>query len=105
MHMSDWTKGRLFGALKAAGMASVVGCALVLGAGPAWADPDPVPGDPGVVAPPADPPPAPANAAPFGPPRINPANGATVGVGQPIIIDFPGRVDDAGAAEGAIKVS
>lgn len=43
--------------------------------------------------------------APFGPPKILPANGSTVGVGQPIIINFPGRVDDAGAAEGAVHVS
>ncbi|MCV7097833.1 L,D-transpeptidase [Mycobacterium kubicae] len=102
--MSDRRRGSLFGALKAAGIASVLGLALVLTAGPALADPDPVPGDP--AAPPAaDNPPPFVGAAPFGPPRINPANGATVGVGQPIIIDFPGRVDDAGAAEGAIRVT
>ena len=43
--------------------------------------------------------------APFGPPRFAPANGATVGVAQPIIINFPGLVDDAGATESAIHVS
>ncbi|HWS91273.1 MAG TPA: L,D-transpeptidase [Mycobacterium sp.] len=43
--------------------------------------------------------------APFGPPRFVPANGSTVGVAQPIIINFPGRVDDAGATESAIHVS
>jgi lipoprotein-anchoring transpeptidase ErfK/SrfK len=137
MHMS---KG-LFAALKAAGVASMFGV-LVLSAGPALADPDPAPGDPGVVAPPgppappaapdplaAPPPPfappplpfpgaAPAAAGPaagqnptaftgtppFGPPAIVPKNGSTVGVGQPIIINFPGRVDDAGAAIDAVHV-
>ncbi len=44
----------LFAALKAAGVASMFGV-LVLGAGPALADPDPAPGDPGVVAPPGPP--------------------------------------------------
>src|SRR5207249_985599 len=43
--------------------------------------------------------------APFGPPRLAPANGSTVGVAQPIIINFPGPVDDSGAAEGAVHVS
>jgi lipoprotein-anchoring transpeptidase ErfK/SrfK len=43
--------------------------------------------------------------APFGPPRFVPANGATVGVAQPIIINFPGRVDDAGGTIGAVHVS
>src|SRR5947209_1003393 len=102
--MSGWTRGSISGALKAVGIASVFGWVLVLGASPALADPDPAPGDPGVVAPPGDaPPPAPfTGTAPFGPPKINPANGATVGVAQPIIIDLPGRVDDAGAAESAV---
>ena len=48
--MSSWTRGSLFAALNAAGFAAL----LVLGAGPALADPDPAPGDPGVVAAPAD---------------------------------------------------
>jgi lipoprotein-anchoring transpeptidase ErfK/SrfK len=43
--------------------------------------------------------------APFGPPTFVPKNGSTVGVGQPIIINFPGRVDDAGAAIDAVHVS
>jgi lipoprotein-anchoring transpeptidase ErfK/SrfK len=43
--------------------------------------------------------------APFGPPRITPVNGATVGVGQPVIVNFPARVDDAGAAQNAVHVS
>jgi len=139
--MSGWTRGSLFAALKAAGVASMLGWVLVLSAGPALADPDPAPGDPGVVAPPADapapppvaaPPPLPVPAppvpeqpavpvvagpdagqdptpstgtVPFGPPRFVPANGATVGVAQPIIINFPGRVDDADATESAIHVS
>ncbi|SPM29444.1 L,D-transpeptidase [Mycobacterium terramassiliense] len=42
---------------------------------------------------------------PFGPPSFVPKNGSTVGVGQPIIINFPGRVDDAGAAIDAVHVS
>ncbi len=46
-----WTRGRLFAALNAAGVVA----ALVLGTGPALADPGQAPGDPGVVAP-ADPP-------------------------------------------------
>ncbi len=50
--MSGWTRGSLFAALKAAGVASILGWVLVLSAGPALADP--APGDPGVVAPPAD---------------------------------------------------
>src|SRR5271155_1933031 len=116
MYMSGWTTGSLFAALKAAGVASILGWALVLSAGPALADPDPAPGDPGVVAPPAGPPAPPplaapvvtgpgagqtptpfTGAAPFGPPRLVPANGATVGMAQPIIINFPGLVDDSGA--------
>jgi lipoprotein-anchoring transpeptidase ErfK/SrfK len=149
--MSAWTRARtkrgLSAALKAAGVASVFGWVLVLGASPALADPDPVPGDPGVVAPPADPPapppvaappqplpfppgpespPAPGlppavpaytgpadgqnptpftGTAPFGPPSFVPKNGSTVGVAQPIIINFPGHVEDAGAAEAAVHVS
>ncbi len=145
--MSGWTKGSLSAALKAAGLASmsgVLGLALVLSAGPALADPDPAPGDPGVVAAPPGPPlpppdpaaaqPAPNPLAPpplpfpvaqpvlagpadgqdptpftgtppFGTPRFLPVNGSTVGVGQPIIINFPGRVDDAGAAQSAVHVS
>ncbi len=43
--------------------------------------------------------------APFGPPKVAPVNNSTVGVGQPIIIDFPGLVDNSVAAENAIHVS
>lgn len=103
--MSDWTRGRLFAALKTAGIASILGAALVLGMGPAQADP--APGDPGVGAGPGagqDPTPF-IGAAPFGPPKISPVNGTTVGVAQPIIIDFPGLVDNAGAAENAVHIS
>src|ERR1700722_14457472 len=67
MYMSGWTRGSLFAALKAAGVASILGWVLVLSAGPALADPDPAPGDPGVVAPPAGPPaPPPVVAGPGG---------------------------------------
>ena len=51
--MSGWTSRSVFAALKAAGTASILSWAVVLGPGPALADPDPVPGDPGVAAPPA----------------------------------------------------
>jgi len=89
----------MFAALKATGLASTVALALVLGAVPALADPPP--DDPGAGQNPGPPPP------PQGPPppRIFPANGATVGVAQPIIINFPGLVDDAGAAEGAVHIT
>lgn len=133
--MSGWTRASLFAALNAAGVAAV----LVLGAGPVLADPDPVPGDPNVAAPPAPAPPpfelpglppappgdapppwAPPVAvpaadgqdptpftgtAPFGTPSFLPKTGSMVGVAQPIIINFPGRVDDAGAAQAAVHVS
>lgn len=146
---SAWTGKGFFAALKTAGLASIsgmLGLVLVLSAGPALADPDPGPDDPGVAAAPpgppapppapdplaAPPPPAPfvppplpfpgaspmaagpaagqdptpfMGTAPFGPPSLVPKNGSTVGVGQPIIINFPGRVDDAGAAINAVHVS
>src|SRR6202011_6118846 len=89
-YMSGWTRGSLFAALKTAGVASIFGWVLVLGAGPALADPPP--GDPGGPGPGQDPAPF-TGVAPFGPPRLVPANGATVGVAQPIIINFPGLVD------------
>jgi lipoprotein-anchoring transpeptidase ErfK/SrfK len=56
MHMPGWTRGSLFAALNAAGLASVLGWVLVLSAGTALADPDQPPGDPGVIAAPPDPP-------------------------------------------------
>jgi lipoprotein-anchoring transpeptidase ErfK/SrfK len=137
MHMSSWTRESLFAALNAAGFAAL----LVLGTGPALADPDPAPGGPGVVAAPADPPappplvlppppadplaPAPGPVAlpvaagpaagqdptpftgtpPFGAPTFNPLNGSMVGVAKPIIINFPGPVADAGAAESGVHIS
>jgi lipoprotein-anchoring transpeptidase ErfK/SrfK len=141
MHMSGWTRASLFAALNAAGAAAV----LVLGTGPALADPEPVPADPNVVAaPPAPapppfelpplpglPPPPPGDpqapppwapqvampaadgqdptpftgTAPFGTPSFVPKTGSMVGVAQPIIINFPGRVDDSGAAQAAVHVS
>lgn len=144
--MSGWTRGRPLAALNAAGLASVA-VAMVLSAAPAMADPDPAPGDPGVVAAPAGPPapppdpfapppaadplaappppppwmppaaqpaatsadgqnPAPfTGTAPFGPPSFVPKTGSTVGVGQPIIINFPGTVENADAAINAVHVS
>src|ERR1700728_4157632 len=102
MYMSGLTRESLFAALKATGVASILGWVLVLGAGPALADPDPgVPAGPGAG---QDPAPF-TGAAPFAPARIAPANGATVGVAQPIIINFPGLVDASGAAENAVHVS
>src|SRR6201988_2373171 len=103
--MSGWKRGSRFAALKAAGVASILGWVLVLGTGHALADP--APGDPGIPAGPGagqDPTPFSGNA-PFGPPRIVPANGSTVGVGQPIILNFPGLGDGSGAAAGAVPAS
>jgi lipoprotein-anchoring transpeptidase ErfK/SrfK len=76
--------------------------------------PPPPPGDP--LAPPAAPavPAGPAvgqNPAPFVgeppfvPPTFNPVGGSTVGVGQPIIINFQRTIADAGMAEQAIHIS
>lgn len=47
----------------------------------------------------------PEPAAPFSAPSINPANGETVGVAQPIIIRFNEAVQDRAAAERAIRVT
>src|ERR1700756_3638105 len=112
--------------MKAAGVALLFGWVLLLSGGQRLEDPCPAPVDPGVVAPPApglpptpdplavpvvagpaagqDPTPF-TGTAPFGPPRFVPANGSTVGVAQPIIINFPGPVDDAGANENAVPAS
>ena len=43
--------------------------------------------------------------APFGPPTIDPANGTTVGVAMPIIINFTAPVTDQATAEQAIHIS
>ena len=78
--------------------------------------PPPPPGDP--LAPPAAAPaavpagpvagqnPAPfVGEPPFVPPTFNPVSGATVGVGEPIIINFQRTIADAGMAEQAIHIS
>jgi lipoprotein-anchoring transpeptidase ErfK/SrfK len=133
--MSRWTSGWKKASLLAASslvLTLVLGTGNALAdpdqqPGDPGAPPVPVPvaappGDPQVVPQPAPPfgiPAIPAGigpatgqdpspfmgAAPFGPPRFVPATGSTVGVAQPIIINFPTRVDDAGAAEGAVHVS
>ena len=67
--MSRWMRGRTRGSLVAAFNAFGVVAVLVLGAGPALADPDEAPGDPGPVIAPVGPP-APE---PFAlPPRSDP---------------------------------
>jgi lipoprotein-anchoring transpeptidase ErfK/SrfK len=88
---------------------------------PPPAAPAPPPGDP--LAPPAVVPPGAAPAAaptgpvvgqnpepftgapPFVPPTFNPVNGSTVGVGEPIIINFARPIADQKMAEAAIHVS
>jgi lipoprotein-anchoring transpeptidase ErfK/SrfK len=65
------------------------------------------------VSAPADPLPAPSDDAqsaftgtpPFASPIIRPANGTTVGVAMPIIVDFDTPVADQAAAEQAIQIS
>src|SRR5277367_415571 len=84
------------------------------------AAPPPLPGDPSAPAPavpPATPAAAPTGpvvgqnpqpftgAPPFVPPTFNPVSGSTVGVGEPIIINFQRTIADAGMAEQAIHVS
>jgi lipoprotein-anchoring transpeptidase ErfK/SrfK len=80
------------------------------------AAPPPPPGDP-LAPPPAAPAPVPSGPAagqnpapftgepPFVPPTFNPVSGSTVGVGEPIIINFQRTIADAGMAEQAIHVS
>jgi lipoprotein-anchoring transpeptidase ErfK/SrfK len=80
------------------------------------AAPPPPPGDP-LAPPPAAPAAVPSgpvagqNPAPFTgeppfvPPTFNPVSGSTVGVGEPIIINFGRTIADAGMAEQAIHVS
>jgi lipoprotein-anchoring transpeptidase ErfK/SrfK len=92
---------------------------------PAPAPADPLAGQPPVVPPPGDPlavPPAAPAAAPSGPvvgqnpepftgpppfvpPTFNPVSGSTVGVGEPIIINFARPIADQHMAEQAIHVS
>jgi lipoprotein-anchoring transpeptidase ErfK/SrfK len=125
--MPRWTRNALVAALSTAGVIA----ALTVGSGSALADPEPPPPPPlppGPVQPgaapsaavdpltPAEVLPAGAPAAgqnpepfvgpsPFPPPSFSPVNGSTVGVAKPIIINFPGRVADAGEAEQAVHVS
>ncbi len=99
--MSGSTGRVLLTALKTAGLASILAsAALMPGTGLALADPPP--GDPGAVGDPNPGPPPPPAAPPV---RVVPANGSTVGVGQPIIINLPAPVDDAGATENAIHIT
>jgi lipoprotein-anchoring transpeptidase ErfK/SrfK len=125
MQMLRWTRGSFVAALSTAGVTAV----LTLGSGVALAD-DPPPPPPGPVELDAAPPPpgpvdplapveilpagAPAEGqnhepfvgpSPFPPPSFSPVNGSMVGVAKPIIINFPGRVADAGAAEQAVHIS
>lgn len=130
MTMFGWAGGTLRAVLGGVGLAT----SLTLGAGPALADPAPAPGDPSVIDPaPAAPvpdPSAPLSPAaplgmfplpgglaagqdptpfigepPFRPPTFNPINGATVGVAQPIIINFAVPIADTAMAERAVHVS
>ncbi|BBY23325.1 hypothetical protein MSTO_35300 [Mycobacterium stomatepiae] len=135
MHMSGWTRASLFAALNSAGVAAVLvlGSAPALAdPDPVPADPNVVAAPPAPPPPPFElpqlpgfpsPPPPPwappvavpaadgqdptpfTGTAPFGTPSFVPKTGAMVGVAQPIIINFPGRVDDAGAAQAAVHVS
>ncbi|HET7667409.1 MAG TPA: L,D-transpeptidase, partial [Mycobacterium sp.] len=98
--MSGRTTRSILAALRTVGVASIASWVLVLSPAAALADPDL--GATGAAG--QDPTPF-TGTAPFGPPSLVPANGATVGVGQPIIINFPGLVDDSGAAESAVHVS
>jgi lipoprotein-anchoring transpeptidase ErfK/SrfK len=92
--MSGWTgRGVLARTL---GAMFVSACVLLAFTSPAAAEPAPGDGQ--------DPTPF-MGTAPFGPPEFVPANGATVGVAQPIILKFPGPVADSGAAESAVHIS
>jgi lipoprotein-anchoring transpeptidase ErfK/SrfK len=133
MQMSRWTRGSLVAAFSTAGVTAVLtlgsGSALADPDEPDQPPPPPSPVELNAAPPPAplpadpaDSPPAmpvlPAGApaegqnhepffglSPFPPPSFNPVNGAMVGVAKPIIIDFPERVADAGAAEQAVHIS
>src|ERR1700737_3676271 len=135
IYMSRWTRGPLVAALTAAGMTAVLtlACGSAL-ADPEPAPPPPPGGDAppppaGPRAPPPPPPGAPvppppgARAAgpagpaagqtpapfvgepPFVPPTFNPVSGSTVGVGEPIILNFQRTIADAGTAAQAIPIS
>ncbi|SPM39164.1 erfK/YbiS/YcfS/YnhG family protein [Mycobacterium numidiamassiliense] len=132
--MAGWTRGNLFAALSAAGFAALLvlstGTALAdpdpVPGDPGVAAPPPPPPPfqiPGLPPMPGLPPPGPdplgmpmgsadgqdptpfTGPAPFGTPSFVPKTGSMVGVAQPIIINFPGHVDDAGAAQAAVHVS
>ncbi|MGX7724914.1 L,D-transpeptidase [Rhodococcus sp. 5G237] len=60
---------------------------------------------PGVTPPQLPPQLVPEPAAPFSAPSVNPSNGETVGVAQPIIIRFNEAVGDRAAAERAIRIT
>ena len=78
--MSRWTRGRLLAFFGAALNAFAVVAVVVLGAGPAVADPDDAPGDPGPVVAPADPVvPGPVALPPF-PDPLAPVPGAPAAV-------------------------
>jgi lipoprotein-anchoring transpeptidase ErfK/SrfK len=80
---------------------------------PGVAAPAPTPGDPSAATPAAAPSgpvvgqnPEPfTGSPPFVPPTFNPVNGSTVGVGEPIIINFARPIADKAMAEQAIHVS
>ena len=101
-------------------MIAVAGTALVLGASAVTASADPVwPGDPDIpgLSTPDTPTPGPTSSAPstsgeqrlgranFSIPTLNPADGETVGVAQPVIISFQAAIDDKLTAEKAIRVT
>ncbi len=85
-------------------IAAVLGALVVfaanLGAVPcALADPEldvTAPGDPSPTAPSADPIDGPSLDQQDAPPTVHPANGATVGIAMPIVINFSAPVTDQG---------
>ncbi|MFI5778397.1 L,D-transpeptidase [Nocardia sp. NPDC051570] len=81
-------------------------------AAPLWPGGPDLPGAPAVVqAPQPDPGAAPVKNPPplpqanFAPPSVSPSDGDTVGVAQPIIVNFKDPVTDHGAAEKAIRIT
>ena len=85
-------------------MASTLGWVLVLTAGLALADPIRLPAIQGLSRAPLRGRTRHRSAARRHSGRRGGPNGSTVGVAQPIIINFPGLVDDAGATESAVHV-
>src|ERR1700710_2049434 len=80
--MSRWMRGRTRGSLVAAFNACGVVAVLVLGAGPALADPDEAPGDPGPVIAPVGPP----VGGTFAQPPLPDALGVPVPPGNPVAV-------------------